>query len=129
MKNWYVIQTYSGFETKVRDALQQRFRQHGLESALGEILIPSEVVREPASRSYRAGVRHVRAQTPGVGAAKARRLAGGWTRSGPPAEVDHGDHWHRSGNFEFGRSGASRRPPQQWETGHASPRIPRKTST
>lgn len=57
MKKWYVIQTYSGFETKVRDALQQRFRQHGLESALGEILIPSEVVREPASRSYRAGVK------------------------------------------------------------------------
>ena len=25
MKKWYAIQTYSGFETKVRDALQQRF--------------------------------------------------------------------------------------------------------
>ncbi|AGP32730.1 antitermination protein NusG [Sorangium cellulosum] len=57
MKKWYVIQTYLGFETKVRDALHQRFRQHGLESALGEILIPSEAITEPASRSSGAGVK------------------------------------------------------------------------
>lgn len=57
MKKWYVIQTYSGFETKVRDALQQRFRQHGLEDALGEILIPSETVTGPASQSSGAGTR------------------------------------------------------------------------
>jgi transcriptional antiterminator NusG len=45
-KKWYVIHTYSGFEAKVRDALQQRAKQHGLEDKIGEILIPSETVTE-----------------------------------------------------------------------------------
>ena len=45
-KKWYVIHTYSGYEAKVRDALQQRAKQHGLEDKFGEILIPSETVTE-----------------------------------------------------------------------------------
>jgi transcription termination/antitermination protein NusG len=45
-KKWYVIHTYSGFEAKVRDALQQRAKQHGYEDKIGEILIPSETVTE-----------------------------------------------------------------------------------
>jgi transcriptional antiterminator NusG len=45
-KKWYVIHTYSGYEAKVRDALQQRARQHNLEDKFGEILIPSETVTE-----------------------------------------------------------------------------------
>ncbi len=30
-KKWYVIHTYSGYEAKVRDALQQRVKQYSLE--------------------------------------------------------------------------------------------------
>jgi transcriptional antiterminator NusG len=45
-KKWYVIHTYSGYEAKVRDALQQRAKQFSLEDRFGEILIPSETVTE-----------------------------------------------------------------------------------
>jgi transcriptional antiterminator NusG len=45
-KKWYVIHTYSGYEGKVRDALQQRAKQFNLEDRFGEILIPSETVTE-----------------------------------------------------------------------------------
>ena len=45
-KKWYVIHTYSGYEAKVRDALQQRAKQFNLEDRFGEILIPSETVTE-----------------------------------------------------------------------------------
>ncbi|WP_437756617.1 transcription termination/antitermination protein NusG [Sorangium sp. So ce1389] len=45
-KKWYVIHTYSGYEAKVRDALQQRVKQYSLEDRFGEILIPSETVTE-----------------------------------------------------------------------------------
>jgi transcription antitermination factor NusG len=38
-KKWYVIHTYSGYEAKVRDALQQRVKQYSLEDKFGEILI------------------------------------------------------------------------------------------
>jgi transcription termination/antitermination protein NusG len=45
-KKWYVIQTYSNYETKVRAALQERIKQHKMEGAFGEILIPTETVQD-----------------------------------------------------------------------------------
>src|SRR4029078_2099205 len=45
-KKWYVITTYSGFENKVREALQQRIKEHGKEAHFGEVLIPTETVQE-----------------------------------------------------------------------------------
>ena len=47
-KKWYVIQTYSGFENKVRESLRQRIKEHGMEERFGEILIPTETVTDPA---------------------------------------------------------------------------------
>jgi len=44
--NWYVVHTYSGFEQKAKEALQERFKQKGLENYLGEIKIPQETVTE-----------------------------------------------------------------------------------
>jgi transcriptional antiterminator NusG len=44
---WYVVTTYSGYETKVKLAVQERIRQHHMEEHFGEILIPSETVTEP----------------------------------------------------------------------------------
>jgi len=46
-KKWYVIQTYSGFENRVKDALQQRVKEQNKEAFFGEILIPTETVQEP----------------------------------------------------------------------------------
>src|SRR6476646_3794212 len=46
-KKWYVIQTYSGYENKVKEALQQRIKEHNKEASFGEILIPTETVQEP----------------------------------------------------------------------------------
>ena len=46
-KKWYVIQTYSGYENKVSEALQQRIKEHHMEDQFGEILIPTETVTEP----------------------------------------------------------------------------------
>ncbi len=43
---WYVIQTYSGYENKVKAALQERISAYKLEASFGEILIPTESVVE-----------------------------------------------------------------------------------
>ena len=40
-KKWYVIQTYSGFENKVKSALQDRIKQFQMEDRFGEVLIPT----------------------------------------------------------------------------------------
>jgi len=45
-KKWYVIQTYSGFENKVKEALLQRIKEHNKEAFFGEVLIPTETVQE-----------------------------------------------------------------------------------
>ena len=47
-KKWYVVTTYSGYENKVKGALQERIRQFHLEDKFGEILIPAETVTESA---------------------------------------------------------------------------------
>jgi len=41
---WYVVQTYSGYENKVKSALQERVRQFKMDDQFGEILIPTETV-------------------------------------------------------------------------------------
>ena len=43
---WYVVHTYSGFENKVKTALEERVKQLHLEEHFGEILIPVETVEE-----------------------------------------------------------------------------------
>ena len=45
-KKWYVVQTYSGYEAKVKEGLVERIRQHDMGESFGEILIPTETVRE-----------------------------------------------------------------------------------
>jgi len=58
-KKWYVIQTYSGYENKVKEALLQRIKEHNKEAQFGEILIPTETVQETTS----AGKQRVRQKT------------------------------------------------------------------
>jgi transcriptional antiterminator NusG len=43
---WYIIHTYSGFERKVKESLESRVRAFGLESRIGQVLIPTESVTE-----------------------------------------------------------------------------------
>ncbi|MCL2822479.1 MAG: transcription termination/antitermination protein NusG [Polyangiaceae bacterium] len=46
---WYVIQTYSGYEAKVKSGLQERIKQHGMSDSFGDILVPTETVRDNRS--------------------------------------------------------------------------------
>lgn len=45
-KKWYVVHTYSGYENKVKLALEGKIRSLGKEDLFGEVLIPSETVLE-----------------------------------------------------------------------------------
>ena len=45
-KQWYVIHAYSGYETKVREALIERIERLGMDDLFGEIMVPSEEVVE-----------------------------------------------------------------------------------
>jgi transcriptional antiterminator NusG len=46
LKQWYIVHTYSGFETKVKDSLLQRAEALGMSGTVEEILIPTEEVVE-----------------------------------------------------------------------------------
>lgn len=43
-KHWYALQTYVGFEKRVKSVLQQKSRELGHQEAFGEIIIPTEQV-------------------------------------------------------------------------------------
>ena len=43
---WYIVHSYSGFENKVKETLQQRVEAMGMGKEIEEILIPSEEVVE-----------------------------------------------------------------------------------
>jgi transcriptional antiterminator NusG len=45
-KNWYVVHTYSGFEEKVKLAIEEKARLKGLEEKISRIFIPTEKVIE-----------------------------------------------------------------------------------
>jgi transcription termination/antitermination protein NusG len=45
-KKWYIVHTYSGFEKKVAEALQERVKAYELQGEIGEVLIPTEDVVE-----------------------------------------------------------------------------------
>jgi transcriptional antiterminator NusG len=45
-KQWYVVHTYSGFENKAKQALEERIKSLKREADFGEILVPAENVVE-----------------------------------------------------------------------------------
>jgi transcriptional antiterminator NusG len=45
-KNWYVVHTYSGYEEKVKQGIQERAEKRGLSDKIARILIPTEKVIE-----------------------------------------------------------------------------------
>ena len=58
-KKWYVVTTYSGYESKVKSGLMERIRQFKMEEKFGEILIPSETVTD----TTKDGKQRVRTKT------------------------------------------------------------------
>jgi transcriptional antiterminator NusG len=61
-KKWYVVHTYSGYENKVKQALEEKIKSSGKEELFGEILVPSEKivdmvkgVKKTASRKFFPG--------------------------------------------------------------------------
>ncbi len=45
-KNWYVVHTYSGYEKKVKDTIEKKIQEKGMQERITNILIPTEKVIE-----------------------------------------------------------------------------------
>ena len=43
---WYVVHTYSGFENKAKQGLEDRIKLFGMEQRFGKVLVPTEEVVE-----------------------------------------------------------------------------------
>ena len=44
--DWFVVHTHTGFESQVKEAINQKFREKGRDEELGDVMIPSEEVVE-----------------------------------------------------------------------------------
>lgn len=56
-KNWYVVHTYSGYEQKAKQALEERIKTSKMDEMFEEILIPSEQVLEVKKGSKKTSSR------------------------------------------------------------------------
>ena len=61
-KKWYIVHVYSGFESKVKTALQERIESSPLAEKFGKVLVPTEEVvelvkgkRKTSSRKFYPG--------------------------------------------------------------------------
>jgi transcriptional antiterminator NusG len=45
-KKWYVVHTYSGYEQRVKEGLEDNIKTNKMEALFGEIIVPSEVIME-----------------------------------------------------------------------------------
>ena len=43
-KMWYVVHTYSGYENKVKSAIEEKVKTLGKADLFGEVLVPTEKV-------------------------------------------------------------------------------------
>lgn len=43
---WYVVQAFSGFESRVANSLKEYIKMHSMEELFGEVLVPTEEVVE-----------------------------------------------------------------------------------
>lgn len=55
--NWYVVQTYSGFETRVQQSLEERIKAAGIQELVPQVMVPSEEVLEIKSGKKRKSSR------------------------------------------------------------------------
>lgn len=56
-KQWYIVHTHTGFEDKVKEALQERIRSAGQQDLFGDILVPTEQVVEMVKGSRKTSSR------------------------------------------------------------------------
>jgi len=56
---WYIVHTYSGFEHKVKDALEERIKQHQMEDYFSQIVVPTEKVVEVVKGQRRTSSRKI----------------------------------------------------------------------
>ena len=54
---WYIVHTYSGFEHKVKSALEERVKAEGKSAYFGQVLVPTEKVIELVKGQRRASSR------------------------------------------------------------------------
>ncbi len=59
VKQWYVVHTYSGYESSVKRQLEERVRAAGREHQFGEILVPAEQVIELVKGKKRTAMRNL----------------------------------------------------------------------
>ena len=45
-KKWYVVHTYSGYEQKVKELLEENIKLNKMDEHFGEIVVPSEIIME-----------------------------------------------------------------------------------
>ena len=58
-KKWYVVHTYSGYEQKVKEALEDAVKTAKMEEQFGEIIVPSEVIMERVKGNIKKSQRTV----------------------------------------------------------------------
>ena len=56
-KRWYVVHAYSGYEKKVKAAIEERIGLHGMQELFGDVLVPTEEVVEMRSGQKRKSER------------------------------------------------------------------------
>ena len=56
-KSWYVVHTYSGYENKAKQALEDKIRANNMGEYFGQILVPAEKVTETKSGVKRTSTR------------------------------------------------------------------------
>ncbi|MGC9194813.1 MAG: transcription termination/antitermination protein NusG [Syntrophobacteraceae bacterium] len=54
---WYIVHTYSGFEHKVKSALEERVKAQGRQEYFGQVLVPTEKVIELVKGERKASSR------------------------------------------------------------------------
>ena len=72
--NWYVIMAYSGYELKVKAALEERIELAGLKDQFGEILVPTESVVELKSGAKKKTERKEKHSSADNGIAMQKRI-------------------------------------------------------
>ncbi len=58
-KQWFVVHCYSGYENKVRDAIQQRIETMGMRDRIFDVIIPTEEEIEVKDGKRRSVERHM----------------------------------------------------------------------
>ena len=46
MKNWYIVQTFSGFEQKISDTLKKTIEKQQLKDKIEDVVVPIHEVTE-----------------------------------------------------------------------------------